>query len=61
MDLQLKGRTAVVTGASQGLGRAIAVGLALAVGACHDATTDPAAALRAARNSAGARWQASAP
>jgi len=28
MDLQLKGRTAVVTGASQGLGRAIAVGLA---------------------------------
>ena len=28
MDLQLKGRTAVVTGASQGLGRAIAIGLA---------------------------------
>jgi 3-oxoacyl-[acyl-carrier protein] reductase len=28
MDLQLKGRAAVVTGASQGLGRAIAVGLA---------------------------------
>ena len=28
MDLQLKGRTALVTGASQGLGRAIAVGLA---------------------------------
>mgnify|MGYP001442211756 CR=1 FL=1 len=26
MDLQLKGRTALVTGASQGLGRAIAVG-----------------------------------
>jgi len=29
MDLQLKGRTAVVTGSSQGLGRAIAVGLSL--------------------------------
>src|SRR6187397_2122363 len=28
MDLQLKGRTAIVTGASQGLGRAIAIGLA---------------------------------
>ena len=28
MDLQLKGRTALVTGASQGLGRAIAIGLA---------------------------------
>lgn len=28
MDLQLKGRTALVTGASQGLGRAIALGLA---------------------------------
>ena len=28
MDLELKGRTAVVTGASQGLGRAIAVALA---------------------------------
>ncbi len=28
MDLQLKGRTAIVTGASQGLGRAIAKGLA---------------------------------
>jgi 3-oxoacyl-[acyl-carrier protein] reductase len=28
MDLQLKGRAAVVTGASQGLGRAIAIGLA---------------------------------
>lgn len=29
MDLQLKGKTALVTGASQGLGRAIAVGLAM--------------------------------
>jgi 3-oxoacyl-[acyl-carrier protein] reductase len=29
MDLQLKGRTAVVTGGSQGLGRAIAFGLAM--------------------------------
>ncbi|MCC6531111.1 MAG: SDR family oxidoreductase [Burkholderiales bacterium] len=28
MDLQLKGKTAIVTGASQGLGRAIAIGLA---------------------------------
>lgn len=28
MDLQLKGKTALVTGASQGLGRAIAIGLA---------------------------------
>src|SRR4051812_30798034 len=28
MDLKLKGRTAIVTGASQGLGRAIAIGLA---------------------------------
>jgi len=28
MDLQLKGRTALVTGASQGLGRAIALGMA---------------------------------
>jgi 3-oxoacyl-[acyl-carrier protein] reductase len=28
MDLQLKGKTALVTGASQGLGKAIAVGLA---------------------------------
>ena len=29
MDLKIKGRTAVVTGASQGLGRAIAIALAL--------------------------------
>ncbi len=29
MDLQLKGKTALVTGASQGLGKAIAVGLAM--------------------------------
>lgn len=29
MDLQLKGKTALVTGASQGIGRAIAIGLAL--------------------------------
>ena len=28
MDLQLKGKTALVSGASQGLGRAIAIGLA---------------------------------
>ena len=28
MDLQLKGRRALVTGASQGIGRAIALGLA---------------------------------
>ncbi|MGH7000181.1 MAG: SDR family NAD(P)-dependent oxidoreductase, partial [Stellaceae bacterium] len=28
MDLQLKGRTALVTGASMGIGRAIAIGLA---------------------------------
>ena len=28
MDLQLKGRTALVTGASMGIGRAIAAGLA---------------------------------
>src|SRR4051794_34602992 len=28
MDLQLKGKTALVTGASQGIGRAIAIGLA---------------------------------
>ena len=29
MDLQLKGEAALITGASQGLGKAIAVGLAL--------------------------------
>ena len=31
MDLQLKGKTALVTGASQGLGKAISVGLAKVV------------------------------
>jgi len=29
MDLQLNGKTALVTGASQGLGKAIAIGLAM--------------------------------
>ena len=49
MDLQLKGKTALVTGASMGIGRAIAKGLAA------EGATIAVAARRRRRSTAGRR------